>query len=69
MMENLLKIIADEFKKENGDDAKMGEGDEFALVFNDGLLIISVEDDDVNIKVVLGKPNRVDKSLLDLLGE
>ena len=46
MMDKLNKAISlamEEFKKENGQDARLEDGDEFATVFNDGILILGLE--------------------------
>lgn len=52
-----------EFMKEYGKDAKLEEGDEFVTVFNDGVLIVGVEDHTMKIKFSLGKPYIIDRSL------
>lgn len=65
MMDKLNKAIElamEEFKKENGADAKLEDGEEFATVFNDGILIIGLEDSELKIKVLLGTPFKADFS-------
>lgn len=56
-------LAMQEFKKEHGQDAKLEEGDEFATVFNDGILIIGLEDSELKIKLLLGEPYKVDFDL------
>lgn len=66
MMDKVNKAIGlamDEFKKENGEDAQLENGDEFATVFNDGVLIIGLEDSELKIKFLLGEPFKVDFEL------
>lgn len=58
-----IKLAMKEFHKENGEDAKLEDGDEFATVFNDGILIIGLEDNELKIKFLLGKPFKVDFDL------
>jgi len=58
-----IELATEEFKKENGADAQIEDGDEFATVFNDGILIIGLEDSELKIKVLLGEPYKVDFNL------
>ncbi len=58
-----IGLAMDEFKKENGEDAQLENGDEFATVFNDGVLIIGLEDSELKIKFLLGEPFKVDFEL------
>lgn len=58
-----IKMAMEEFHKENGEDAQLEDGDEFATVFNDGILIIGLEDRQLNIKFILGEPFKVDFEL------
>lgn len=65
-MDNIKKAIElalAEFHKENGPDAKLEDGDEFATILNDGVLIIGMEDREAKIKFLLGKPYFVDFSI------
>jgi hypothetical protein len=59
----LIALAMEEFKKENGADAKLEEGDEFATVFNDGILILGIENSTLTIKILLGKPYKIDFDL------
>jgi hypothetical protein len=58
-----IKLAMEQFHKENGEDAQLEDGDEFATVFNDGILIIGLEDRQLNIKFILGEPFKVDFEL------
>lgn len=65
MMDKLNKAISlamGEFKKENGQDVRLDDGDEFATVFNDGILILGLECSELKVKVLLGEPYQVDFS-------
>lgn len=66
MMDKVNKAIGlamKEFKKENGEDAKLEDGEEFATVLNDGILIIGLEGSELKIKFLLGEPFKVDFEL------
>lgn len=39
-----LELAFNQFRKEFGEDAKLDEGEEIYAVFNDGLLIVGIED-------------------------
>lgn len=39
-IDEAIKLAMDEFTKEFGEDAKLEDGDEFATVFNDGIIIL-----------------------------
>lgn len=60
-----VELALTEFRKEYGKDAQLEEGDEFATIFNDSLLIIGIEDNSLKIKVLLGEPYRVDFNFCD----
>lgn len=49
------KMIA-KYKEENGEDTKMEDGDEIVAVFDDCVIIISLEDKEMKVKVSIGKP-------------
>lgn len=61
-----IKMMMKLYKEENGEDLKLEEGDEFASVFNDGIIIIGVENNTFKVKVIAGEPYVFDYSL-DLL--
>lgn len=52
-----------EFKKEFGLDAKLEDGDEFVTVFNNAVLVISLEGDTLKTHFIGGKPYQVDMTL------
>lgn len=52
-----------EFKKEFGQDAKLGDGDQFVTVFNNAALVVSLEGDTLRTEFIGGKPYRVDMTL------
>lgn len=58
-----IELAMEEFKKDNGEDAKPEDGDEFATVMNDGILIIGLEDHELKVKFLLGEPYKVDFDL------
>lgn len=65
-MEELGKAInlaMRKFKEECGEDAKLEDGDEFVTVFNNCVLIISLEDGNLSTKFIGGKPYEVDMTL------
>lgn len=66
MMDNIneaVNLAMQAYKDEYGEDAEIENGDEFITVFNDGALIISMEDSHLEIKFILGKPYVVDFKL------
>ncbi len=65
-MEEIVKamnLAMEKFKEEYGEDAKLEDGDEFATVFNNCVLIISLEDGELKVKFIGGKPYEVDMTL------
>jgi hypothetical protein len=67
-VDQAIQIALNEFKKEYGENAKIEDGDEFATVFNDGILVISMENKKLSIKIFAGEPYKVDFNL-NLLDE
>ena len=57
-----LDLVSEQWKKEFGDEP-MQDGDEFATVFNDGVIILGMENSNVKIQVLLGKPYFVDEDI------
>ena len=65
-MEELGKAInlaMQKFKEEYGEDTKLEDGDEFVTVFNNCVLIISLEGGNLSTKFIGGKPCEVDMTL------
>lgn len=63
ILEDALDLAILQYKKEYGEDAKIEEGEEFATVFNDAVLIIGLENKQISIKVLVGKPYFVNRNL------
>jgi hypothetical protein len=63
IIDQAIKLAVDEYKKEHGDDRWMEDGDAFATVFNDGVLIMSMEEKTLKIKILAGEPYKVDFNL------
>lgn len=66
MMEMIARAIdmaMQRFKEEYGEDAKLEEGDEFVTVFNDCVLIISLDEGRLQTDFIDGKPFEVDMAL------
>lgn len=58
-----MNLVMEKFKEEYGEDARLEDGDEFVTVFNNCVLIISLEDGNLSTKFIGGKPYEVDMSL------
>lgn len=58
-----INLAMEKFKEEYGDDAKLEDGDEFVTVFNNCVLIISLEDGRLETKFIGGKPFYADMTL------
>lgn len=58
-----LELAMEQFKAEFGQDAKLEDGDEFATVFNDAVVIISFNNRNLSVKILAGKPYFVNKNL------
>lgn len=63
LLKEALDLVILQYKKEYGEDAKMEEGEEFATVFNDAVVIIGLKNRKISIKVLAGKPCFVDRNL------
>lgn len=65
-MDNVNKAVMaamKEFEKEYGESAKLEDGEEFATVFNDCVLIIGVENKKLQLKFIAGKAYNVDMTV------
>ncbi len=62
-LKNAIELAMEQFKAKYGEDAELEDGDEFATVFNDAVVIISLENRQLGIKILAGKPCLVDHSL------
>ena len=63
-----IQLAQEKYKDEYGKETKLEDGEEFATIFNDAVLIIGLEDKKLSVKISAGKPYFVDFSL-DLLDE
>lgn len=57
-----IELALIEHEKEFGKGSKVEKDEEFATVFNDGIIIISYEEK-INIEILAGKPYFVDYDL------
>lgn len=60
---NAIQLAMEQFRTEFGEDAKLEEGDSFATVFNDAVVIIGLENRQLSVQVLAGKPYFVSKKL------
>ena len=58
-----LDLAMEKFKEEYGEDAKLEDGDEFVTIFNNCILVLGMEDRELKVKFIGGKPFNVDFSL------
>lgn len=65
-IEKAIELILNKYKEENGGDLQLEEGDEIASVFNDGVIILGLENNTIKVKVLAGEPYVFDYEL-DLL--
>ena len=60
---SVIELAMEQFKAEFGEDAKLEEGDCFATVFNDAVVIIGLENRQLSVQVLAGKPYFVNHCL------
>lgn len=58
-----IELAMQKFKEEYGEDEKLEDGDEFVTVFNNCILIISLENGNLKTNFIGGKPFEVDMTL------
>ena len=58
-----IKLAMEQFKAEFGQDAKLEEGEEFATVFNDAVVIIGLNNRKLSVRILAGKPYLVNQNL------
>lgn len=58
-----ISFAVEQYQEEFGKDVILEDGEEFATVFNDGILIIGMENKTLKLKVLAGKPYFVDYDL------
>lgn len=62
-MEELNKAIKLAMSKFKGDYGELEDGDEFVTVFNNGVLIISYNEGEVNMHFIGGQPYTIDETV------
>ncbi len=60
---SFVQRCIDEFKKEYGENAKLEDGDRFATVFNDGVVVISFIKKILKVEVIGGKPYFINENI------
>lgn len=58
-----IQICLKKFHEDNGEDAELQEGDSYPVVFNDGIVIVSLQNKEVGVNIILGKPAVADFDL------
>ena len=58
-----IELAMEKLKEECGEDAKLEEGDEFVTVFNNCVLILGIENRELKVKFIGGRPYEVDYTL------
>lgn len=58
-----IELAMEQFRAEFGQDAQLEEGDSFATVFNDAVVIIGLENRQLSVQVLAGKPYFVNHCL------
>lgn len=56
-----IELAMSEYKKEFNEGLE--DGDEFATVFNDGVLIVGLENRKLTLKILCGKPYMINHNL------
>lgn len=60
---NAVELAMEQFKAEFGQDAKLEDGEEFATVFNDAVVIIGLNNRKLSVRILAGKPYFVNQNL------
>lgn len=58
-----IKFAMQEFHKEYGENAKLEDGKEFVTIFNNCVLILSLNGNELGVHFIGGKPLRADLTL------
>lgn len=58
-----IELAMQEFRKEYGEEAKLEEGREFVTIFNNCMLILSLNGNELGVHFIGGKPLRADLTL------
>jgi hypothetical protein len=65
-MGEMYKAVAtamEKFQEQYGEDASLEEGDEFVTIFKDGVLIIGKENEQIEVRMILGDVYTVDEEI------
>lgn len=62
-LEEALSLIHEKLKNEYGEDFQLEDGDEVVCVLNDATVILGIENKELQCKVLLGKPLKIDYSI------
>lgn len=60
---NAITKVMTRFKQENGENAKLEDGETIHGIFKDGVVSISIEEEKLNIDITLGEPYMFDENL------
>jgi tyrosyl-tRNA synthetase len=58
-----INLAFEKYRETYGEDAHLEDGEEFVTVFNNCVLIVSLENGDLKTKFIGGKPFEVDMTL------
>ena len=62
-IEKAIELAIAEYKKEQGEDAKLEDGESFVTIFNNCVLIIGLDGTTMRTEFIGGKPFKVDMTL------
>ncbi len=63
VMETIAKVMDEVGNTLEAEGRSMQDGDEFAYILNDGIVIVSLEGTEMNIKVIAGEIQKLDLNL------
>ena len=64
-LDEALKLIQEEMRKEFGKDSKLEDGDRVVGVFKDCVIIIENDDANIKVDVIIGNPYKFDLSIFN----
>jgi len=62
---NPIELAMRKYKELHGDNSTLEDGEEFATVFNDGIMIISFEDKCFKVHILYGPPFIVNQNIIN----
>ncbi|ADV44764.1 hypothetical protein [Bacteroides helcogenes] len=62
-IKKVIDLAMEQFEAEFGQDAKLEDGEEFATVFSDAVVIIGLNNRKLSVRILAGKPYFVNQSL------